>query len=389
MVQPLGTTPPTPGTDVCAILVDGINDVGYTTLQEAFLAAVDGDVIYLLEDVTEAVSLSIGDKNLTFNTNGHILDIDSQALSVTNNNSVLITGGGTLVAVNIVVSYGALLQIDADVVITGDGTALWAIENAKVIVNGNITSSFIAVIARSGGSIIVNGNIAADGDGIAGGGAGTKVVINGNVNATRNGINGNPRGTMTVNGDITAGRIGVSAGPLINIEVNGDISAGVCGVFATDEADAIINGSITSEMSGVAVALGGKVTVNGKITAPSYIALLVGPSDDWGIIYLDGFSTLSDDTGYPLEALADPYLDYLAYWNNPSNWIFKTPAQHDAASAKSGYLQYSGGDPLSFVWVQGYLPNTGDSSTLVLLFALTFVVLGIGTLLLIRTKQRV
>jgi hypothetical protein len=93
-----------------------------------------------------------------------------------------------------------------------------------------------------------------------------------------------------------------------------------------------VNGNVAANNTGVLSSYGSKVVVEGAITAPRYVVLLDTISG----------STISE--------------------------VVKSASQNDPLSLRLSFKQYSGGDPLSWVWVGNNpqrtvpteTPNTGD-----------------------------
>jgi hypothetical protein len=281
---------------------------------------------------------------------------------------------------------GTLVDITGN--ITADTIGLLALRSSVVKLIGDIDASYYAVYANDAGKVTVQGNIIYDECGIEALGEDTLVTMTGNITDSAvqlemdfwaGAIYAGESAKVVLNGNITThdeNSTGVQTFDNATVIVNGNISAfgeNAVGVYAASGregdiggSEVTINGNITStDVIGVGVfsAYGSKVTVNGTITAPRYVVLL--------------------DTTVP------------------SGWseINRSITSNDATSSINGYLQYSGGDPLSWVWVRAedeveqpvvvppkplvVVPPTGDAGVLAGL-SMSFLLLAAAYCLLKR-----
>ncbi|MCL2756664.1 MAG: hypothetical protein FWD43_01105 [Coriobacteriia bacterium] len=409
--------------DVCAIVNDGGDDVGYASLALAGAAVTDGCVVYLLANIDEdTLPIDLADFQLTINLNG--FDLKVECITVDEESSLTITNSKPAIGGDITASYidvlGGYLEID-----TGGNTIfleheVYAVDGAKVFITANIESidGYCVRAEDDGTEVTVFGNLTSVDDaciyaengalvtvfgnlegllGVAARNEGTVVKVYGNIEAVA-GISAADGAYVYLEGNITAAWIGVEATFLAVVEVVGNISviaddtivavAGfLSGVAVAEFGEVFINGDITVEGDGgIGVfCMIGKVTVEGKIVAEGYVAFI-------------DFSLLD-----PLNPPASP-LDLL---------VIKTVADNDATSLKTDYLQYSMeidpeladalfgelpegfptellDDLTSYVWVRDTTPPTGDSmGMIVMMTALSLLALGVLCLLVWRKRQQV
>ena len=183
--------------------------------------------------------------------------------------------------------YGkGAVEINADVDNKDNGTAL-DVTDAKVTVNGNVTSDHDALDAYGEADVTVNGNATGDHDGVYASGE-ANVTVNGNVDAGRKGVYGKDESKITVNGNVDAGDTGVDARDDASVKVDGNVtgkdyeadpsasfSAGSVGVEASENATVEVTGDVKGgNITGEAVVGGegvhafdeSKVTVGGNVT---------------------------------------------------------------------------------------------------------------------------
>ena len=269
------------------------------------------------------------------------IDAYDTAVDVVVNGSV--TAGG----------YGIFASNTASVEVGGSVDAgshgIYVRFNASVEVNGNVNARYYGIWIWNGNevSVKVGGNLDAGSDGIIIYGR-ASVKVGSSVDAGQKGIYvSNPGSSVEVGGDVTASSgidatgssvevggsinaVGYGIGAnTANVKVNGSVSAGDdWGILAINEASVEVNGNVTMAgdmpAAGVFCTEGSTVTVGGTITAPYYICL---------------------DSKYFL------------YLSNGDLSGFLTADDYDAISTKSGFLQYSGGNPISYVWVGGKSPE--------------------------------
>ena len=377
--------------------------VGYSTIEAALAAVVNGQTIQLITDVTLSSSLSIQNgKSFTFSTNGKTLNFQNQHLFIRSGSKVIFNGCANLVNLQ----YINITQAGTEAVLNGNLTLndyLWVGEGAVATINGNITVSGNSALSITDGSVatvhgdITAGNIGAmlsgnspiltmSGDIYAGycglwvssfGEGWTEnalVTINGNIKAGEYGIFAREcDGTIiTMNGNVISDDIGIYAAHSDTvINVTGNIIADYFGIEAWDEVVIYIIGNIvvsktdnTDINCGVFAGFGARVTIDGAITAPNYIGFYIPGTDP-----------------------SEPWYYYVLATDNTT------------LSLKGGYLQYDdeGNYDLatSFVWVKynGFVlpltPETGDIVTLwLLLGTLLVAAFGIGSVFAYRKRLR-
>jgi len=431
--------------DVCAIYVDGVNDVGYLSLADAVTDALAGSgdsyTIYLLSDITEDSLISIdAPKLIVISLGAHDLDIGYEGtdgvLEVTDPGArVQICNQGNLLANHIFVRSGSLsildgittgvaglIMVDDSSTFVADGDinagntcivasgasveikgnvhsagycAVGAGENSLVTIEGNITcDSGTAVSAASGAKVAITGDI--KGAWNYGGwnavyavDSGTKISITGNIVDSYAAITASDGAEVTLTGSIISCGYGVSGDyPDTIITVTGSIQVlntaistrtldsaagtGFTGVTIT------INGDIIAGDNGVrASGSGNKVTVNGKMLVIKHFYPATGVMASDGVeVYISGDVTVeggAETTGVlcygdgakvtiggTLSCVSGEYIVF-----SPDGIAFnaRTFEDHDAVSNKAGYLQYSGNDPLSWVWVRDSSNNSGNTAT--------------------------
>lgn len=383
-------TPPGAG-DICRIVS---TDTGYATLAEALDAVGADDTIELLEDITEAIDIvvptTLGTASFTIDLNGYDLDLDDQKITVDPTGSLTIVGGGTLTAGKGIQVDNGTLSVNADIVMGSSG--IDAFNGATVTVVGNIKTGATGAWANGGSSITVTGNINAD-YGAYADGDGTVVTVAGNIQVANTGIGAIRGASITANGNISADDTGVNTqGDGAEVTVTGNISAGVFGVDAQGGSTVTVNGDITADVTGVSangwdgfndVAARAIVFVNGNVIATI-----------WGVYAWNAEVTI-DGT------LTTPDAEFVQFWDNAtSQSIFKTAAQKDASSTKTGFDQYSysGDDDItSFIWIKAEpvdppkpdVPQTGDpTGPLTLSIILALAAFGITGIVLARKRQR-
>ncbi|MCL2529375.1 MAG: hypothetical protein FWE41_03470 [Coriobacteriia bacterium] len=398
-------TPPNPGAgDICAIYVDGTNDVGYTSLSDALNAAAPGATIYLLVDVTEAVDIIVaaGD-SLTLDLKSFNLSLaDTGYISVLGD--LVILNGGTLSNYDSFAVTGGSLDASVNLVSTSGNPAVVTQGSADATIVGNVTSNNIGVQATDSGTIVsITGNIDACGFGvdatnsaqvevvgsitvnpcIVSGYSGTgersigayarrdsKVTVigdiaaNGVMSATllMGGILATWGGQVTQVGNITTSGEGIASsdGTGTKVTVTGNVSASYTGVTCR-AAEVIVNGDIvvtntssTYYIHGIlAWAAGAQVTVNGNITAIATAGACAVAAAYESVIVVNGNIRAESPTeAIGIEAHEDSrvtldgdisapiYIAFLDYNTIPQHFVI-TAADHDAISNKAGYLQYS------------------------------------------------
>lgn len=312
-----------------------IDGTGYPTLDAALAVVGDGQTIKLLEDIAYVGCLVIEDKNITFDLNGHDLNVDNPltdgsdeertGLYVKGNASVALEGMGEFnVTAN---KYGVLVDGStggsAKATVTNasatgnDGRAAFALgENAELTVEGDATATGVGGIgaeATSKGLVKVEGNVTADGGhafdpegdyehAAVAAWSGGMVIVKGNVTATGSkniGVlaAGSAVGSyVIVEGNVTGDLGGAYATASATIRIGGNVSATGSlgfGVLATDDCYVEIGGNVTADEVGAWINIGlesdepSDITIDGIINAPNYIQINV-ESDETLFEFVDG-----------------------------------------------------------------------------------------------------
>jgi len=244
-LQPFSITVQEPPVNVCEIA-----GVGYLTLDTALAAIPDAGsaTITLLRNIDHNAGVFIEGKAVTFDLNGHTLNINNPApggfgLAVQLGGSVDLTGSGALnatgetygvrVSTNVPITRATVTSATAtgptgeaayaagpaSLTVLGDANAsginafgAHAISNAVIHIEGNVHATNQGVYASSS-VITVDGNVTADGTNLLGdaigigvgvyGGTG-KAGVGGNVTANRVGAMARANGSITIDGMLTA-----------------------------------------------------------------------------------------------------------------------------------------------------------------------------------------
>ena len=331
-----------------------IGTVQYPTLGAALSAAVNGDTIKLLKDIDYTAGIVITGKTITFNLNGHNLNVTNDmddALQVGSGGVVSIEGSGEFnVTSNAENGKGVYATDGGQATVTNAtatekwGTAVYAKTGGHIRVTGDAVST-----ATEGTSVILlnlgtDSAIQVEGDAIATGansngiyGEEGIVQVSGNVSATKYGIAFNG-GVVDVAGNvnISNGGYGVFADNGTNIKVTGNIQVtdGTGVIVLTEGSEVLVKGDITAngtDCIGVDAIDGGLATINGMISAPTYIMLQHNPK------------TISDGV-----AGTGDYKNYLIYsdsYNNKIRVKLPTPTQYTitAVANNASYGSVSGG----------------------------------------------
>ena len=424
------TTPPTLGTDYCAIDRGDplMSDIGHPTLAAALADAslASGDTIYLLDDISESSLGVIITQNLTIDLRGKNLEIGY--LDV-NGATVTVIGGGTLSANYIYVHNGGTLDITADI----DVANYIAVDGAILDVHGNITTADYGIDATANATVTVTGNITVAAASINYGivaYTGATVTLVGDITGGYTGVHAENAGTVvTVTGTISGtAHSGIDAHNGAEITLFGDINCPF-GVDAEDAGTVVtVTGDITALQAGILTGLGGGaiVTLTGNINAGWGIAALgndtitvtgnitavdIGiEAHDGADISVTGTVTATDTNGCGVFAVNGVKVSIVGTINAPRYIVFgtddgsatfpietdKTAAQSDASSIMAGYLQYSGGNPPSWVWVKAgtgpftppLIPAAGDANNLFVWMVLLMSGAGSLSAYAIRRKAR-
>ncbi|KPU44786.1 N-acetylmuramoyl-L-alanine amidase LytC precursor [Oxobacter pfennigii] len=224
--------------DVCEI--DGIS---YGTLGEALAArtaVTTPTTITLLDDIEYSVAIAVDGKDITFELNGHTLNVNAAgtALEVTNGANVALTGTG-------------------EFNVTGTAYGVKAADGATAVVTNATAEGGTGAYAEAGGEITVNGDAEGYAMGAYSNGADSTVFILGDAIATgigNSGVKAAAGGSITIGKDvegISYGTYAEGTGSVITVTGNVKASgASGTGAYAED---------------------GGKITIDGTVTANNYI----------------------------------------------------------------------------------------------------------------------
>lgn len=172
-----------------------IDSILYTTLDGALGEAVDGDTIKLLADIDYSHGLNFVEKDITFDLNGHELNVvNSSGNGLFANNCVIgmtdTAGGGEFNVTG--TTRGVMALLGASVTVTNAnatsdlGIGVNSESGAIVTVQGDATATGTSSLGAyaQGGSITVLGNAQGVECGVASYQAGSSVTIGGNAVAT-------------------------------------------------------------------------------------------------------------------------------------------------------------------------------------------------------------
>ena len=323
----------------------------YNTLAEALAAAVDGDIITLLDDYTDNTGTSIivstasGISLLTIDLDGFDLDIATGDIQIGIGGELIIVGAGTVSVYETLEVDGGTLTAHADIISISFQDnyffGLYAVNGAQVSVTGNVTSNgyFTPAVTAVG--------------------VGTSVDVLGDIQGfglSSAGVSAQDGALVMATGNISGGAAGISAIEAANVTVTGNVSTteplfGYNAISAID-ATVTVTGNVTAVVDANSVGAfaqnGGMITIDGIITASVYIML---------------------DTAT------------------------KTAADYQANSSLAGYLEFT--DGTNFVWVKGEIPSqpggtpaTGDSTGMVALaIILALAALGMAGIELSRRHR--
>lgn len=261
--------------DVCSIGTDG-----YPTLDAAIAAATGGQTIVVLKSITHTSPVVIDGKNLTFDLDGHAIEIDtggnagSTALLV-KNSIVTLTGGGYLNA-------------------SGVSTGVRA-ENGTVTVRYATASQGTGAYALSGGRITVQGDAKGYAIGALAYGTGSAVTVDDDAMAT---------------GHSSRGAEAMAGG---QVTVKNALSSGTNGVGAAAASSGTVTVAQRAEGPGTGAwaATGGTITIDGGLAGATYLRLGEvdkAERDAQPLTTREGYRTYTDGTstvwvkGLPLAA---------------------------------------------------------------------------------------
>lgn len=276
-----------------------INSTPYPTLDAALNEVATGEAktIRLLKGIDYSGGIVITGKTITFNLNGHTLNITNgtgHALEVGSGGVVNLTGTGSFdVTSSASNGYGVYAH---------DGGQA-AVTSATATVTGGK-----GAYAESGGRITAGSATSTGGDvnsfGAWADGAGSAINVTGNVTAAGSGVGAYARngGRIDVGGNATSGICGAQAndsGSVINIAGNAlatNNTSNVRGAFAVNGAtvtvggDVVSNGSNDGSCAAYAYGLGSSITVAGNATANG--ADSVGArTESSGVVTINGVIT--------------------------------------------------------------------------------------------------
>ena len=172
-----------------------IDSILYTTLDDALFEAVDEDTIKLLADIDYSHGLNFVEKDITFDLNGHKLNVvNSSGNGLFANNCAIgmtdTAGGGEFNVTG--TTRGVMALLGASVTVTNanatsdSGIGVYSESGAIVTVQGDATATGTSSLGAyaEGGSITVLGNAQGVECGVASYQAGSSVTIGGNAVAT-------------------------------------------------------------------------------------------------------------------------------------------------------------------------------------------------------------
>ena len=230
------------------IKVCQIGATEYSTLDAALAHVSNGQTIRLLRDINHTSPVVVDGKAITFDLNGHTLNIDvssGDALTVQGGGVVTLTGQGEL-------NVKATADFGRGVYATGSGSraqvtnasaqgeqvwGAYATGGSVIDVAGDITvttQSGWGAMAASGGTVTVGGSVSVAGascGGVSAYSSGCTIQVAGDVTAAGNNNIGAyaEGGTVTVGGSVSVPANGLATGVICNedasITVEGSISA--------------------------------------------------------------------------------------------------------------------------------------------------------------------
>lgn len=281
-------------------------------LSAALGGIVNGDTIRLTADIDYTSGISISGMAVTFDLNGHTLNVTNSAgsgLDAGSGGVVNLIGSGAFNAASSAAdSYGVNAHDGGQVTVTNatatgaGGTGAHAINTGSFVhVTGNAGSTGnIGALARNGGTVRVDGNA----EGVTGAdstGSSSLVEIGGSATGNK-GVSCALGGAISVGGNIVA--TGNCIDPrAIAIAFGGTIT---------------VNGSVTASGAGTVGAWiydGGTITIDGTLNAPSFVALQevaktaadgvpgAAPYESY-LVYTDGSNTVR--IRHLLNAVIDP-----------------------------------------------------------------------------------
>ncbi|MEL7608343.1 MAG: hypothetical protein AAGU74_02435 [Bacillota bacterium] len=170
--------------EVCEI----VGGLQYMTLDEALAAAADGDTIRLLADIDHISTISISGMSVTFDLNGHALNVNAASglgLNASGGATVSLTGAG---------SFN----------VTGDHSGVYAAQGSTVTVTSATATGDHGVRAMDGSVVTVRNNVQSNGNGVLVQNSAI-VSVGGNISAGNFGVLIEGGGEVYVEGSITAG----------------------------------------------------------------------------------------------------------------------------------------------------------------------------------------
>lgn len=241
----------------------------YMTLDEALIAAADGDTIELLDDISHNSGISIGSKTITLDLSGYDLNVSESlgtGLSVSNG-GIALTGSG---------SFN----------VTGYECGVYAYPGGVATVtsvSATCNSGGVGIIAAGGGKVTVTGNVWSDCDGIIATGADSEVTVGGSVTVEANeswGIQASAGAQVDVAEDVTVNGGGgiLAQGDDSFIHVGGSVTAtDGGGAIAVNGGDTAVDGNVQASAEGAsAMGTGSTVNVGGNLSGSTGVLVLSG-----------------------------------------------------------------------------------------------------------------
>jgi hypothetical protein len=356
-------------------------------LHEALSCPDDDCTITLTDDITHTNTIAISFKSITFDLDGHTLDLTvsapgSAALRVVNGGTVNTVGGGkfniTGYASGIDADDNATVTIHGDVSSDSISSTGIRAKNATVTVYGDVsgdaseveTATATGVGAQDNSTVTVHGDVSGKTTGVSA--YDSEVTVRGDVFGGFRGVGAFDGSTVKVYGVVSAKNWGISAGGGSTVTVyDGGVISEDYGLTASGGATVIINGDVSGGTMGIDV-FEAEITVNGDvygiIYAESDTALTVNGDIYDGVVaenatvtirgnvYGEGFGVAAFDGSLVTvdgEIITDGV--YIGIGDE-----VKTKEDGIPSAAKPGYLEYTDPSDPSIVWVKSFIsPPTG------------------------------
>jgi hypothetical protein len=224
---------------VCKIIHENLTETEYDDFANAISAVQDKETIQLLDSFTYTTNIVVTSKSITFDVNGHTLDLTvtaGHALEVGAGGEVKLkdsVGGGALNATmngssnGVYVHDGGKATVSSARMTGGGGNerAVYATgTGSEITVLGNATGGYYGLGAYAGATITVHGNLSGGGA-MTVDGAGTTVTIYGNSSGGGTGVLAWHGATVYVKGNVTGGGAAVMAYSGSQVTIDGYVQA--------------------------------------------------------------------------------------------------------------------------------------------------------------------